>query len=374
MEDLEVVPLECLTSLEDSETKPHPLRLQSTPQYRIHAPVQSLRTRTICLFWDSNDPRLTKRAEKMGACCVSPTVYVGKGCKPTCSPGRCRDRMCPTCAIHRSQTLHARIGGLTTRARSIRQVELTMPMTKDDLGTRVDNLLACMRRLRAMKRWRERVKGGVFVIEATRGAKDTHWHVHAHLLIEGEYYSFDALKSDWSSAVGQTANVWIQAVHDRTKAARYVTKYLSKGTDVEEWTDEQLVEYGLLMHRRRVVGTFGTWHRCKLHDLDENAPKPPRASHALSFAYLEGCIVTNSCNLASAAPLLSRLSRTWRLLMHAHTGKVEFDPTPLEPADFEELTDVLLAFTETVPVSAPSPAAPKPPPPPRLFPDDTSYR
>lgn len=338
----------CITSLDPSETNPHPLHVQSGAQHRIHAPVAKLRNRTIEVFWTSDRLALQKRAQKLGACCVSPTVYVGTGAKPTCSPGRCRDRLCPTCAIHRATTLRQKIQALCNRARSLRFLTLTMPASKEPLGKRVQALHDAMRRLRAMKRWKTLVTGGIFVTETTTGEAGKHWHVHAHLLIEGDYYPFECIRSDWSHAVGAKSIVHIEAVHDREKAAMYVSKYLAKGTDLENWTDEQLIEYAEEMHRRRSVGTFGKWHRCKVDNLDENAEKPPKATHALSFTFVESMLAQSPEIRERAAPLLARLSRTWRLLMLPFVGVAGSKWEPTTPKDFDEITSILMEFAAPV--------------------------
>jgi hypothetical protein len=352
--------MDCLTSLDPSETNPHPLQRQSSAQRRIHAPVQKLRSQIIEALWTSATLALEKRAQKIGACCVSPTVYIGTGAKPTCSPGRCRDRLCPTCGIHRAGVLRMKIDGLCKRARSIRFLTLTMPANKRTLGQRVDELHAGMRRLRAMKRWKDLVRGGVFTVEATRGSDGKHWHVHAHILIEGDYYHHEQIKADWSHAIGAKAIIHIEAVHDREKAALYLSKYLSKGTDVAAWTDEEIIEFAEQMHRRRVVGTFGKWHRCKVDELDANAPKPPKATHALSFSFVESMLDNSKELRERAAPLLAKLSRTWRLLMLPIVGVSASRWEETTAADFEEITDVLMQFAAP---AAPTPSEPKKPKP-----------
>jgi Replication protein len=342
-----------LTSLDPSETKSHPLRTQSAAQNRIHCPVAVLRSLTINALWGSGDERLTHRAEKLGMCCIAPTVFVGKGCVPTCSPGRCRDRMCPTCSLYRAGTLRSRVTGLVARASGLRFMTLSRPMTDEPLQKRIDDLHAAFRRLRATKSWRNYVKGGLFILEVTRGKLGDFWHVHLHILVDGDYYPFDVLRQDWSNSVGAPAIVDVRAVYDRAKAAGYLTKYLAKGTDVEKWSASELCEYALALHRRRVVGTFGKWHKCRVDVLDENAPAPERATNAVAFSDLDLWLRNHEDNRRSAVPLLSRLSRTWRLLVAPYRTGLEWIDEDLSLAELETLTDVMLQFA--APLVAPEP-------------------
>lgn len=325
-----------------SETTSGPLGHQSRAQFRIHAPVRALREQTINALWFSEDPRLTHRAKKIGMCCIAPTVYVGTGCKPTCSPGRCRDRLCPTCAIFRAGSLRSRLNKLLHRANAIRFVTLTMAPVSSDLAACVDALHAAMRALRASPEWKAHVTGGVFVVEVTRGFDGGHWHVHAHLLIDGVYFPHSDLHQAWCRATGAQSRVEIKAVHDRNAAAGYVTKYLAKGTGVEAWTADQICEFALGMHRRRTVGTFGKWHRCKVDALDVEPDRPAKAEYDIDFVVVEEVLLADKGLARAVAPLLSRLSRTWRLLMEPFRSGIEWLDAPLDEGGLRDLTIVLL--------------------------------
>lgn len=338
-----------------SETTSDPLDCQSRAQYRIHAPVRRLREQTINALWHCDDPRLTKRAQKLGLCCIAPTVYVGVGCTPTCSPGRCRDRLCPTCAMFRAGSLRSRIKRLVTKARSVRFVTLTMAPVATGLGECVDALMAAMRLMRALEVWKRHVEGGIFVVEVTRGATGKHWHVHAHLLIEGEYFPHDLLHDAWSRAVGSASRVEIKALHDREACISYMAKYMAKSTAMDSWTHDEIREYALGMHRRRIVGTFGTWHRCKVDVLDAEPVKPPKASLDISFVAVEAVMEADVEFREKAAPLLSRLSATWRLLLAPYRQGLQWLDADLDSHGFASLTACLMEVREFLTAIPPDP-------------------
>lgn len=350
------------SSLDHSETNSHPLQSQSRAQHRLHAPVQELRTQIVTACWESFDPALCKRARKMGMCGIAPLAKFHANALPTVSLGRCRDRLCPTCAKFRASKLSARITPIVQRARSVRMVTLTMPQCGRDLGERVDDLHAAMRKLRARKSWKERVTGGVFVVEVTRGQADKHWHVHAHLLIEGSYYSFDALKHDWSESVGAISNVWINAVHDREKGVGYVTKYLSKGTDVASWSDAHVRMFAKQMHRRRIVGTFGKWHRVKLGSLDQEDSTKATGTVEVSMTALEDFIDQDDAARRKAAPLLTQISKTWRLLLAPHTPQLRIERDRITPDLFEDIRLHFLALQDGTPPNDQDAPSQEPPP------------
>lgn len=267
----------CITSLDPTETKSHALGCQSDAQLRIHRTVAELRTRTILAFSQHAHLSLNRRADRLRMCCVAPVLCVEAGRVPVLSPGRCRDRMCPTCARHRGHVCRERIRSLVLKADSVRLITLTQPAASDDLGPAIDRLLAAFQKLRRHAAWKAHVRGGLFVVEVTRGEAGKHWHAHLHVLAEGTYMPQKVLAEAWSVAIGQAAVCDIRATHSRIGAANYVTKYVTKGADCETWSDRELCDYALGIHRRRLYGTFGKWHKVDTtRDDDTPDEKCPR--------------------------------------------------------------------------------------------------
>ena len=380
---MEDIPLaECIESayVPPLETNQHPLQMQSRPQHALHAPVRQIRERTIDCLLASADPALHKRAEKLGFCGHSPTVRFEKGRLPVCLPGRCRDRVCPTCARFRARDLRRRLTPLLQRANSLRFITLSMPADARSLRDRTLALWSAFRSMRRTGIWKRHVRGGVALHESTTGTAGTHWHVHLHVLVEGTFFEHSLLKAAWSQAVGSEAICYIKPVHDRAGAARYVTKYITKGCDVEKWTDAQIREFATGMHRLRSVATFGTWHAQRLEKLDEENKPPTLPAREISYAALADAFDSGTLSHEKAAPLLSKLSATWRLLMQPYLSNatyIEAEPTPDDLADVTEfLCDFLDAHDAALDALAqdPEPRSRDAPitPMARLLPD--SYR
>jgi hypothetical protein len=305
----------CLTSVHPSETKPHPLEVQSHAQHRLHAGVKESRRQVIDAFLASNKPAMIKRAGKLGMCGVSPVIRLERGRRPALCPGRCRDRLCPLCSRLRGQQVRFRIRALVQKANSVRFVTLTMKASEETLGERIDAILKAFSDLRRRAFWKERCRGGLFVVETTRGRKGEHWHVHLHVLVEGDYMAQAALKAEWASVTGGSSIVDIRATHSREKAVNYVCKYVSKGSEVSEWDAETICEYAEGVHRRRLMGTFGKWHSIDVNE-DRDTEEPdelPR--HGTTWAKLKAAIDSGTLDRNETLAALWQLGYIWRLLI-----------------------------------------------------------
>lgn len=208
---------------------------------------------------------------------------------------------------------------MVLKANSVRFVTLTMQRTEEGVGQRIDALLKAFSALRRRAFWKDRCRGGLFVIETTRGAKGEHWHVHLHVLVEGEYLVKSALKAEWKAVTGGAEIVDIRACHDREKAIAYVCKYVSKGSDIGEWSEETLCDYAEGVHRRRLLGTFGKWHKVDVNedrDSDEPAELP---RHGTTWTKLKAAIDGGTLDRRETVACLWQLGYLWRLLLAEET-------------------------------------------------------
>lgn len=339
---------QCLTSLVPPETTPHALRTQSYAQLRVHHHTWNDRAQVISAFEGSADPALLRRAEKMGLCCVTPCLCVERGRVPVVSPGRCRDRLCPLCCRVRGAKARERLRGLVLKADSVRLITLTRKYTEQPLCTELELLQEAWQKLRRTKGWKTRVRGGLFVIEITRGSDGAIWHVHLHVLAEGSYYDQKQLTADWSAAVGSPSITDIRATHSRVQAASYVTKYVTKGADLKDWPEHTIVEYAVGVHRKRLFGTFGKWHRADVNsDADEEpkaCPSTPVSMHLVLNAMEQGCLP-----VAETAKLLSRLGFVACRMLAGAAVPPDPNAEPLNAASFASLTAFCLELAHAPP-------------------------
>jgi Replication protein len=352
---LDVLPQDCeavLTSLDDSETTRHPLQVQSRAQYALHRRTWERRARVIEALHTSDDFRLSRRAAKLGMCCVSPAIFVQADKLPSCVADRCRDRMCPTCQAFRAGEVRRRLSKCMQSASAVRMITLTMRHDSPRVGACVDSLLGNFRALRKSKAWRKHVKGGAYVVETTRGSDGNRWHVHLHLLVEGSFWSQSEVAAEWSRVVGEKSVVDIRAVVEREKAVAYVTKYVSKGVDEERWSIDAIREYATGMHRRRLMGTFGKWHRCKLDELPDERACIANGAKRVSVAVLWAAIEANAISIERAGPELMKLGRVWRSLVEPFMSSAWEPSNAMSLSELKTLNAFLLevaTFIENAP-------------------------
>lgn len=315
MDDTPASPEPCLTYVHHSEINQHPLDVQSQAQHRLHAGVKASRAKVVDAFLRSEKQHLVKRAAKLGMCGVSPVIRLEVGRRPCMCPGRCRDRLCPLCSRLRGQAVRRRVKALATKANALRFVTFTLPRDEASLGGRIDKLLHAFSALRRRAFWKDRCKGGLFVIETTRGRKGEHWHVHLHVLVDGEYMAQSALKAEWSEVVGSEAIVDIRAAYSREKAVNYVCKYVSKGSDVDAWDDVVICEYAEGVHRRRLMGTFGGWHKADVNEQREDDEPDELPRHGTTWAKLKAAIDAGTLDRRETVESLWQLGYLWRLLL-----------------------------------------------------------
>lgn len=294
-------------------------------------------------------------------CCVSPRVHLRKGEAPICVPGRCRDRLCPTCQRFRARDIRRRLRPLVQAADQVRFLTLTIPADDRSLGARIDALYGWFRDLRRRRSWTGHVKGGAFFLEVTRGSAGQHWHVHLHILVEGDYWSKEAIKTEWSAVVGKTANIDIRAIHGRQQAISYVTKYVVKGADVHDWPADEVLDLATGLHRRRAMGTFGTWHAAIIDAASKEPEREALPPDFVGFATFSAALESGVVDAAKAASLLSRLSPVWRMLLSPYVPQGPELEILCTGTELGDLTEILLDISrgEPPPAAAPAPTRPR---------------
>lgn len=248
------------TSLENLETTQQNLLVPcGTPGYgRQDLP---LRLRIAAAFEWSENANLQKRGLKILDCCKHPVVAADASGKARVIWQCCRDRLCPGCQTRRGQELTRRVSALISRWNSCRMVTLTKKHTGQTLPMMLDEVADAFRELRRTPMWRRAVKGGVYVYEVTRGAKGESWHAHVHVLCDGEFLKQKELSAEWLRITGDSPVVHVKYIHQRETGASYVARYVGKPTGLESWNGEEIVEYAVAVHRRRLIHTFGRVHK-----------------------------------------------------------------------------------------------------------------
>lgn len=171
-------------------------------------------------------------------------------------PERCRDRFCPVCsgsARRRScRRIYALCDKATTQNRArLRFLTLTLRSTDDPAAQRSD-MVAAFRKLRSTRMWKDRVSGGVWVLEVTHSPAG--WHLHAHIIVQGEFLPQRDISREWCKITGASV-VDIRLLSNTRTAAAYVAKYVTTASVPEEHRAVLATVYS----GQRFFQPFGTW-------------------------------------------------------------------------------------------------------------------
>jgi hypothetical protein len=171
----------------------------------------------------------------------------------------CRDRFCPTCQSARAKVVSDNIASMLHPAKH-RFATLTLRTEHEPLVETIDRLYAAFRQLRGYEGWRRHVTGGMAICEVKRNHTLQRWHVHLHLILEGDYFRKEALSALWRAATVDSYIVDIRQIRDEREVAYYLTKYLTKPISADV-LDKPSVAKEVVegLHRRHMCMTFGKW-------------------------------------------------------------------------------------------------------------------
>lgn len=242
----------------------YPGEMLSHPYPWIHKAVRKTREAIIRALADDPEGSLHARSHRLQTCCSRPVMYTDESGHPVWSLGRCRDRLCPTCATHACSETAERVISIMQEWDVARHLVLTVKASNRPLREQIDDLLYWFRRLRSERFWKENVRGGVATLEFTWNAKTWQWHPHIHVLVDGEYLEHARLKHLWQKITGDSTILHISLVPSKTNAGRYISKYLAKPSDIGSWHDTVIREYASAIAGRRTLLTFGSSHGHKM--------------------------------------------------------------------------------------------------------------
>lgn len=179
-------------------------------------------------------------------------------------PDYCHDRFCVPCGGQRQATIRRNLDVHLGREPH-RFLTLTIRHAQEPLETLVHRLYVAFRYLRHRRAWKQRVKGGVAFLEITFNPETRSWNPHLHCMLEGSYFDLQDLSRLWLAATGDSQNVKIKLIRNRPAIINYVTKYATKPLPPSVVSDpDALAEAIQALRSRRMIVTFGTWHRWKL--------------------------------------------------------------------------------------------------------------
>jgi hypothetical protein len=147
----------------------------------------------------------------------------------------------------------------------------TLRHSHTPLAAQIDRLQRSFRELRRRKLWKEKIKGGVAVLEVKVG-KDNLWHPHFHVIAEGKYLPVMDVATAWHEITGDSTMIWVNKVRPEEELSGYLTKYLTKPVSHDVYHDpDRLQEAILALKSVRQLITFGTWTKLRLVDPPDDA-------------------------------------------------------------------------------------------------------
>lgn len=266
-----------LTSLDATETSSHappseqcddpsPLISDNAQQRRAHARDLWRRQKIVECLHHGGGPDERRAASTIAGCCRYPVIAALQDGSLRVCMMRCRHRLCPTCGRLRCHRVSEAITEAVKRMNAPRLITLTQIADDSTWKRKYSELMDAFRRLRTRSAWKTRVTSGIYAVETTFNASTQRWHVHVHVVVDGEFFPQKLLSDEWFAASNGSKIVDIRAIHDRSKAAAYVAKYVGKPAQPEAWPSDRICEYARDSRGVRTWHTFGKLHGARLRD------------------------------------------------------------------------------------------------------------
>lgn len=175
---------------------------------------------------------------------------------------KCSSRTCEECRKRIYFKLFKGWNTLVSNMESPKMLTLTtrnvMNLSKDE----VKKIRSYFIRLTRRKYYRERIIGGLYVIELKNIGNG--WNIHLHALIDtisgkDGFLVQQKISSDWFSITKNSKIVDIRQVKHSQGGLRYLLKYLVKSPEINGETEL----YNRVLKGSRLIQTFGKLYACK---------------------------------------------------------------------------------------------------------------
>lgn len=248
------------SSLDTLETNMQFSSFESPLQESVFRKIRDERTRILTLLYGSPDEAHRKRASNIRLCGSYSEVVRVAGNEPKLIVKRCKDRMCPRCSRVNAYKCSKALQEIMQKMPSRRLITLTLKHEAGFLSGQIDRLMSSWRELRRSRDWKANVRGGIYSLEVKLNHANKTWHPHLHIIVEGSYFDQKLLANLWERVTGGSRIVDIRAIHDTEVIGNYISKYVTKPSEVVEWEDDVLIEYINAIRGRRLFHTFGSLH------------------------------------------------------------------------------------------------------------------
>lgn len=171
----------------------------------------------------------------------------------------CKSRECAPCAIARSRLIQSNLVPFV-QERNVRFLTLTLKHRDRPLSTQITRLWRCFKTLRTTPEFKSNVLGFCAFLEVKRNPKTHLWHVHLHILLEGQWWDQKEISRLWLEATGDSMIVDIQNRGTPQQMAHYGAKYASKPINSGDMETPAVHAEAILgVGRRRLWLIGGAW-------------------------------------------------------------------------------------------------------------------
>lgn len=188
----------------------------------------------------------------------------------------CGDRFCLVCGRLRSSLIAGQIQKLIGKCQPLFMTFTVRGRPGDTLNPLLETLTSAWRQLRASDMWREKIRGGVAMLEVKHSqTSGGHWHPHLHVIADGDYIEVGWLSQLWKTLTAGSSQVHVTRVKDQAHTINYVTKYASKPMDASFLRRPNLLQQAIVaLKGRRLCACFGSWYGTRLIEElpDEESP------------------------------------------------------------------------------------------------------
>lgn len=254
---------------------PDSLERQTRFQQVLHQKHWTDRHRIIASLNQDPTERLHPLARRLNSCGNGASLFLDpEHGKPRAWISRCGSKLCPFCANARTAHTSEDLLPLILEHGCTRIMVLTMRSNDLPLADQIISILAALKRLRHRKLWRDKITGGVRVIEITMNAKTARWHPHLHILFRGDFILQRLVARAWKEITRDSNIVRLNMVRNADGMVAEFTKYLGKPQRIASLTPYQIREYAKATKGVRMIQTFGDCHNHGPKDTDKPDSKP----------------------------------------------------------------------------------------------------
>lgn len=235
---------------------------------------------------------------------------------------KCHDRFCSPCMVDRGAIIRRNLQTKLAKGR-YRFLTLTIRHHHEPLRLLLNRIYTAFRKLRQTAHWKDRVDGGVALLELTYGVDRHGWHPHLHCIIAGRWIDQVIIGRSWLAITGDSIGVHVREIRSKPSAIGYVCRYSTKAVPPNIFRNRSLIAEALdALANRRLVLSFGTWKNYRLLE-------DPRERGWEAFDSIASLIARRSNDDELASRILAMLPTA-----DVHTAEFIVDLDHLPPPEY----------------------------------------